>query len=195
MTATKNTPEPTGSPYAPRELEVVRRFVNTLDLENAPDELSSPARLRAWLEERGLPAPVELDEGDLRTAIDLREALRQLMLANNGEPHDVSAVAKLNEAAESARLTVRFEDGGKASRLAPAGSGVEAALGAILAIVFRSMAEGTWPRLKACRSETCKWAFYDHSKNRSATWCSMQSCGNRAKARAYRRRHRHEASA
>ena len=189
------TAETTGSPYAPGELEIVRRFVNTLDLENLPDELSTPQRLREWLAERDLPAPAGLDEGDLQAAIDLREALRELLLANNGEPHDPNAVSALNRAAERARLTVQFHDDGKVSRLAPAGGGVEAPLGAILAIVFRSMAEGTWPRLKACRSQTCKWAFYDHSKNRSATWCSMKSCGNRAKARAYRRRHRERASA
>ena len=48
------------------------------------------------------------------------------------------------------------------------------------------MADGTWRRLKACREDTCQWAFYDRSKNRSGTWCSMAVCGNRAKARAYR---------
>jgi hypothetical protein len=33
-----------------------------------------------------------------------------------------------------------------------------------------------------------RWAFYDHARNRSRTWCSMDACGNRAKARAYRAR-------
>jgi predicted RNA-binding Zn ribbon-like protein len=33
-------------------------------------------------------------------------------------------------------------------------------------------------------------SFYDYSPNRSAAWCSMQLCGNRAKTRAYRRRRR-----
>ena len=63
----------------------------------------------------------------------------------------------------------------------------------MLAIVFRAMEDGTWARLKACREDTCQWAFYDRSKNRSATWCSMAVCGNRAKARTYRQRHRGEA--
>jgi predicted RNA-binding Zn ribbon-like protein len=48
------------------------------------------------------------------------------------------------------------------------------------------MLDGTWGRLKACRN--CHWSFYDRSPNRSATWCSMQLCGNRTKTRAYRRR-------
>lgn len=48
----------------------------------------------------------------------------------------------------------------------------------------------TWPRLKACREDTCRWAFYDHSKNRSGHWCSMEVCGARHKARQYRARHK-----
>jgi hypothetical protein len=47
---------------------------------------------------------------------------------------------------------------------------------------------GTWERLKVCRADDCQWAFYDTSRNRSRTWCSMSDCGNRAKARAYRAR-------
>ena len=42
--------------------------------------------------------------------------------------------------------------------------------------------------LKACREETCGWVFYDGSRNRSSSWCSMQVCGGRAKASSYRRR-------
>jgi predicted RNA-binding Zn ribbon-like protein len=49
--------------------------------------------------------------------------------------------------------------------------------------------DGTWPKLKACRSDTCRWAFVDHARNRSRQWCSMSLCGNRAKARAFRARH------
>ena len=44
-------------------------------------------------------------------------------------------------------------------------------------------------RLKACRQETCGWVFYDGSRNRSSSWCSMRVCGGRAKASSYRRRH------
>jgi predicted RNA-binding Zn ribbon-like protein len=50
------------------------------------------------------------------------------------------------------------------------------------------MGDGTWRRLKACSAETCQWAFYDGSRNRSGVWCTMQTCGNRAKARSFRQR-------
>jgi predicted RNA-binding Zn ribbon-like protein len=62
-------------------------------------------------------------------------------------------------------------------------------VGRILAEVSTGMADGTWERLKACRADDCKFAFLDTAKNRSRAWCSMQSCGNRAKVAAYRERH------
>ncbi|MFI6043666.1 CGNR zinc finger domain-containing protein [Nocardia sp. NPDC051321] len=52
----------------------------------------------------------------------------------------------------------------------------------------RAVAAGTWPRLKACREPSCRWAFYDHSRNHGRTWCSMNVCGNRVKVRASQRR-------
>jgi predicted RNA-binding Zn ribbon-like protein len=73
--------------------------------------------------------------------------------------------------------------------LEPLGAGIAAPLGRLLAIVVEAQAAGTWARLKACPAEDCHWAFFDASRNRSRTWCSMQVCGNRAKARAYRARH------
>jgi len=51
------------------------------------------------------------------------------------------------------------------------------------------MAAGNWSRLKVCANETCQLAFYDSSRNRSGRWCSMATCGNRMKGRAYRQRH------
>jgi predicted RNA-binding Zn ribbon-like protein len=50
------------------------------------------------------------------------------------------------------------------------------------------MHDGTWSRMKACRNDTCHWAFYDASRNRSGKWCSMAICGNRAKVANYRER-------
>ncbi|TKA12045.1 hypothetical protein FCI23_09025 [Actinacidiphila oryziradicis] len=61
-------------------------------------------------------------------------------------------------------------------------------MGRLLSLTAPAGFHGTWRRLKICPSEHCQWAFYDHSKNRSGTWCQMAECGNRAKARAYRNR-------
>jgi predicted RNA-binding Zn ribbon-like protein len=58
----------------------------------------------------------------------------------------------------------------------------------VLAAVGAAMADGSWRRLKACRSDSCRWAFIDNARNLSRQWCDMAVCGNRAKARAYRSR-------
>jgi predicted RNA-binding Zn ribbon-like protein len=175
---------------APGDLELVRGFVNTRDIEERRDELSTPAELHEWLVSHGLLAADEAAGGaDLRRAVKLREALRAVLLANNGAPVNQAAAETLDAAARQARLGARFgRDGG--ATLEPAADGVDAALGRLLAVVYGAMLDGTWLRLKACRSADCHWIFYDATKNRSGAWCEMGVCGNRAKARSYRARHR-----
>jgi predicted RNA-binding Zn ribbon-like protein len=173
---------------APGELDHVRGFVNTLDLETHEEQLADPSATAAWFAARDLlPEGEELTDADVRQAREMREALRKLLLANNGAPLEPGAVDAVNAAAKSAELVVRFDEHGHA-RLVPVRPGVDGALGRMLAIVFGAMAEGTWDRLKACPADACEWAFYDWSKNGSGTWCDMAVCGNRAKARAYRER-------
>jgi len=176
---------------APGALNQIRRFVNTLDLEDGSDQIADPKSLREWLTERNLLRGDEpLIEVDVRQAHELREALRKLLLANNGDPLDPTAVDALNATARRAELQLRFDGSGEAE-LKPVRTGFEGAAGCLLEIVFRAMANGTWPRLKACKlHDTCEAAFYDWSKNRSGQWCDMAVCGNREKARAYRERKR-----
>ena len=175
--------------HAPGELELVRAFVNTTDLQDGPEQLRSPSDLGAWLKEHGLlDYEASVSAPDLRRAIDVRESLRALMVANAGDPLDPDAAPTLDAAARRAKLALRFDRGGGAS-VSPAAGGVDGALGRLLATASASMADGSWTRLKACRRERCRWAFFDHTKNRSGAWCDMSSCGNREKSEAYRRRH------
>jgi predicted RNA-binding Zn ribbon-like protein len=175
---------------APGDLALVQRFVNSLDLDRQVDEFADPERLRAWLREAGLaPADAVFDEDARGRLVEFREALRALLLAHNGGELRADAVTALDAAARRGHVRVAFGADGR-TRLGPALGGAEGVVGRLLAIVARADAEGTWPRLKACSSATCRWAFYDRSRNRSRTWCSMTICGNRAKARSYRARQR-----
>ena len=173
---------------APDDLRIIQAFINTRDVEEETDELSSPLALAAWLETWGLlPAGVRLGEDDLESAITVREALRGLLLANNGATLDPAAVELLDRAAEATRLRVHFAADGSAA-LQPVDSGWSRALARLFELVVVARIEGRWHRLKACHNDTCHWAFYDYSKNRSGKWCTMRRCGNQANARAYRRR-------
>ena len=174
---------------APGRLKLVQRFVNTVDHEHGREVLSEPARLQRLLVELGLIEPgTAVGADDLRRALEVREALRALALANNGHVVDREQLAVLERAAADGHLVVRF-DGSRAA-LAPAAHGARGALAELVGIVYTAMADGSWSRLKACNRDVCGWLFYDRSRNRSARWCQMAVCGNRTKTRAYRTRRR-----
>ena len=142
-------------------------FVNSIDREHGHEWMPG------WLEEHGLPA------GDFERAVELRETLRALLRVNNVGGEAPEAVARLNEAARDVRVELRGDD------VVLAGGDP---LADVTAVVLSAMLDGSWKRLKVCRN--CQWSFYDTSKNRSGSWCSMQLCGNRLKTRAYRTRRR-----
>lgn len=174
---------------APGELELVRAFINTADLMQplAPD--ADAQALGTWLRERGLTAGGEEDAAALRRALAVREALRDLTDSNAGAAPNAAAAAVLRDAAERAPLRLAFDDPAAPARLVPVVGGVDGAVARLLAIVHDAMHDGTWARLKACRDATCRFAYFDHSKNRSAAWCDMAVCGNRNKARRRRAAH------
>jgi predicted RNA-binding Zn ribbon-like protein len=182
--------ESTPSKTAPQPLYLVQRFVNSVDVESGEDELSSPDALRDWFAERGLmEAADDVSPADLRRVVDVREGLRALLLQNNGLPMDETRVERLDRAVRRAGVRVRFVPG-RDPELVPDASGVDGAIARLMAIVAAAVEHGRWERLKACPREECEWAFYDKSKNRSGRWCTMESCGNIEKAKAFRERHR-----
>src|SRR3954451_15729259 len=180
-------------PEAPGRLDVIREFVNTVDYDYHIERLDSPDNLKRWLREHDLlERGASVGEGDLRNVTAVREALRERLKANNGMEADAAALPTLRKAAERAGVALRFDPSGT-TRLEPSAAGVDGAIGRLLTIVHEAEHDGTWERMKACPWHTCHWAFYDNTKNAGSVWCSMQPCGNRAKAKAYRERHAHSA--
>jgi predicted RNA-binding Zn ribbon-like protein len=180
-------PQPGGRDPAPGELALVQAFVNThFDLASGGGELlASPESLHAWLGERGLLERAgRVDGRGLDRVLAVREGLRALAFANNDQELDDGAVDAMRRASVGATTEIRVEPGGVQFVMANAGD-VDAAIGALLAIVARAVIDGSWQRLKACPGRHCGWAFYDRSRNQSARWCAMKVCGDREKARAY----------
>jgi predicted RNA-binding Zn ribbon-like protein len=120
-------------------------------------------------------------------AITVREALYRLFraIARNQTPAE-DDLATLN------RALARAMAHGRITRLASGYAWMwadETHLDRVLWPVVRSAMElltaGDLSRVSECADEWCGWLFYDTSKNRIRRWCSMQSCGNRAKARRH----------
>lgn len=181
--------EPGSRRPAPGELAEVQAFVNTADLESASadaDELATAGSATAWLRGRGTGLEHPLTEEERRRLVEVREGLRSLLAAHHGHPAGVAVAARLDHLMAGVRLRPRVSDAGVT--LVAAGGGLDGYLGRLAAAIGEARVGGTWERLKVCRSDSCRWAFYDHSKNARSSWCSMRVCGARAKARAYRAR-------
>ncbi|MCU1387722.1 MAG: hypothetical protein JWL72_1060 [Ilumatobacteraceae bacterium] len=185
--------EPGGRAAAPGRLALVQRFVNTWNpefpVEN--DRLATTRDATTWLSDNGLmphgARPSVISAAELDALRELREAIRSLVVANVTGSCDAAALHAINIAAAATPIALAVGDDNRI-RLQARGPGVHHAVGTVLTIIHEAQIVGDWTRLKGCRQ--CGYAFYDASKNRSATWCSMSICGNRAKNRAYHQRQR-----
>jgi predicted RNA-binding Zn ribbon-like protein len=188
-------PQPGGRPAAPGDVGLLQAFLNThfdLVIEHGADLLATRAGARRWLSAQGLASHgARLTEADLVRLHGVREGLRQLIAVGPGSGHEPSAPAALalNEPLTGASVELRFTALGP-ELIAVGASVVDRVLGSLTAIAARAMIDGSWGRLKVCPGPHCGWVFYDHSRNGSGRWCSMNVCGGREKARAHYRRRR-----
>lgn len=167
MGVTAVTATPVGpTVVAVTDVDLVIDFLNTVDHDEGTDVLADPAAWAAWLAPRGLTG-----EGTVAVR-SARDALRVAV-------GDVGLAGLLG-----ASVRVELRDG---VPQVLAGDVV----GAVLAAAHRLAVLDQWERVKICPAQDCRWAFYDRSRNHSRTWCSMQICGNRQKARAWRDRTGH----
>jgi predicted RNA-binding Zn ribbon-like protein len=172
---------------APGDLGTIQAFLNTVDRRKEVDKLGSPRVLASFLTGVGLlPPNAPLTNADLARALAVREGLRSVIVARLRGDHPKAAAALLDKAASESGLRVRFGDDG-VPHLEPMGNGFEAVLGRLFAAVTTAHDDGQWPRLKVCADPRCQVAFYDHSDNLGARWCTPR-CGNRVNARFYRRK-------
>ncbi|MGX7824083.1 CGNR zinc finger domain-containing protein [Actinokineospora sp. 24-640] len=145
------------------DVELVLDFLNTLDLDRGTDVLDDPLAWQGWLADRtltaGPPARVRAVRAGLRAAV-------------GGPP-----------APPPPSVDVRVELIAGIPKLVAA-----EITGAVLAAASRLAVVEEWERFKICPADDCQWVFFDRSRNRSRTWCSMRVCGNREKARAWRER-------
>jgi hypothetical protein len=160
------------------DLELVEAFLNTVDertfrrhgaAHQGGEQLRGQRALDDWLTAHDLPRGLDLD-----AAIRLRTALRKSLTGEG--------------TTETFPLRLTFPVGTGPSLTAGKGPTLTAE-DRIVLTVAQAVATGSWARVKLCAAPDCRWAFHDTSKSGAGRWCAMNVCGNRAKTRAYRRRH------
>ncbi|MBN3733811.1 hypothetical protein G3N98_23180 [Burkholderia sp. Tr-20390] len=152
------------------------------------EQASVPAGLaeacRAYGEGEGEPAM-------LAHALALREALYRLFLAQaeQREPQADDLALLGGFLAEAApRVALARIDGGYAWRIGEGRATLARLLSPVLWSAIDLLGGARLAKVKRCANDACQWLFIDDSKNGSRRWCSMSSCGNRAKA--YRHYHK-----
>ena len=180
-------------------------FVNTVEWRGAPEpseRLTDYGELLIWAEaaetidrkarlrlETAAKRDLDAATGALAEAIALRETLANLFKADAPRPALVERLnAWLARAPERRRLAASGEILAWAARrdgdefLAPLWPAVWSAADLLVS--------GQAARVRSCGDRRCAWLFLDTSRSRHRRWCSMEGCGNRAKARRHYRRHR-----
>lgn len=173
---------------APADLEDLRSFLNSDNRFYGVDMLRSD-EYRLVFFRRALQefATSEIDERGWLRLIELRDAIRALLVGEPGAAERLTAVT----ATHAVRIAFEQEDGAPRVRLVPAGTRPELPIVATVLTALQAAAQdGRLSRLRICQRPDCGWAYYDGSKNRSARWCTSDPCGDVMKARAYRSRSR-----
>src|SRR5260370_13481619 len=94
---------------------LVQAYVNTVDIQDGPEQLSDPNTLNAWLVAHELMESGQtVTAADLKHATAVREAIRGVIRAHSGRRVFPLHIATLNEAATASRLPARFGAGGNA---------------------------------------------------------------------------------
>ncbi|MFD0690227.1 CGNR zinc finger domain-containing protein [Actinomadura fibrosa] len=152
------------------------------------DLLARPADLARWTVAAGLltePPPAEA--ADLAAAVDLREAIYRAAIARLAGTGPADADRELiNRAAVAAPPVPRLLPGGGTERA----GGPTAALAAVARAAIDLLGGSTAGALKQCEADPCTRLYLDASRRGTRRWCDMRECGNRAKAAAFRARHR-----
>ena len=189
----------------PPYLELCLNFANTLEWhasEQPVETLHGYTDLVAWAQQANVLTDAEAAEltgqaGRFSTeaaqvyiqAIDLREAIYQIFAAvateQNPAPTDLAILNAALPAAYSHWQIVQTADG-----FAWGWTGTDKELDCILWPVVRSAADlllfKELSRVRQCADDRgCGDLFIDTTRNHSRRWCTMESCGNRAKARRH----------
>lgn len=165
-------------------------FVGTLRArrnETPSEALESAADLDAWLDESGIrEIGPRADAADLAAAIELREAIYALCWSRlHDEPLPDAEIQVVNRVASRPPLTAVLAHDSWGRQGTP-----DQALADLARQAVEILGGEDRALLRECARPECTQIYLDHSRGHRREWCSMQTCGSRVKAAAYRARKR-----
>jgi predicted RNA-binding Zn ribbon-like protein len=170
------------------ELELVGNalcldFANTVNQRPNPsrDELAFTNGLLRWAARTGLGSAIL--PVDPRTARELREHLYAVFstAARGAQPPDTDLLMRTYAEAVAASV-LKMDEPRFTLAWQPPLTGRQI-LWQVAASAVRLLTEGPLERVGECPA--CGWLFLDTSRNAQRRWCSMATCGARAKSARY----------
>jgi predicted RNA-binding Zn ribbon-like protein len=155
----------------------------------APTEtLNSAEDLLTWAAGNVSTEARALPRREFERAIEARETIYRVFDATTrGKPPAAADLQRLNEllAASPARATLKRERSGFSWDVDLRSATALAQLAPVLWTAGDLLAGGKLDKVRRCANPECGWLFLDDSRAGKRRWCSMSSCGNRAKARRH----------
>ena len=173
------------SAKAPDGLERVRRFMNSLDLYRARDQLSDVEQAQQLLRDLSdVGGEVRVDTSLLPELRLARAAMRQLVGCATlwALPEHDSTPDAEPDWSTSPRLLLG------PNGFAPDGHDLHTLLAGMALELYVAQRSGSVARLKPCANPACQWIFWDVSRPGTGRWCSMRLCGGQHKSRQFRAR-------
>ncbi len=164
-------------------------FVNTI--HSGSDTMEEPASIAEWALAAGLGKPSGLRMS--RRLNELRKTLASIASAlAHGTTISRRDIARLNEtlAEYPPRIVLRVTNAGITRETSFDIQKLDDIAGPLATAMADLVTSPDRERVKRCPG--CEMYFVDESRNRTRTWCSMKSCGNRAKVAAHYQRSRSE---
>ena len=152
--------------------------------------LENPASLTAWFEAAGPEVAGGWTKEELASALELRQTMGEALRCKaRGETVPAGAIKVLNGHLARHGQVMRLTQTGEGYALSPTRERLshEAALGLLAQRAAELLVSADPKTLKNCANETCLLIFKDVSRGNKRRWCSMETCGNRAKAAAHYR--------
>lgn len=174
-------------------------FLNTVaDTGRTRDisKLADWAAVQCWavgarlVSEAELGRFLEVGSGDgadeLAALLRLRETAYGAMLHLTGRDANPDAVRTLEQCIRAAIARGIFAVDDRQLRWRPNAETPQRWSDAV-ALAFEALLRcGDLDRVRQC--DRCTWFFIDRGRGRGRRWCDMRTCGNRAKAEAFRKR-------
>jgi predicted RNA-binding Zn ribbon-like protein len=167
-------------------------FVNTRHAYEGVtyESIGTEGELSEWLAEHDLPAPYPA--GRVPALLELRECGRRIAEAlAAGKAISGADSTSLNRALGEAMgriVLITAETGSSHLAFESDDANGDPVTFRVALSIARFLEHGEHHRLKVCDNPGCDFLFLDTSRNNTRRWCFMRYCGNRMKAREFRRR-------